>query len=327
MKIAQPGARPAKDETMRIGVSACLVGNPVRYDGGHRLASFVAETLSRHCTVVPVCPEVECGLPVPRETMHLVGDPAAPRLVTTGTGIDHTERLLGWARQRLPELAADDLSGFIFKSRSPSCGVQRVKVLTGAAGFRRVGVGLFARQLMAHSPLVPVEEDDRLSDEAVRENFIERIFAGQRWRACRQKAMHRDGLAAFHASHQLQIMAHSEQHCRALGRLVATAGELPVVELFARYQALLCQALARLATRKKNAKVLQQMAGSLRRMLTAGEKAELRTSIDRYRAGTLPLAVPITLVGSLVRQHGVAALAGQTYLAPHPLEIQLRSHA
>lgn len=178
------------DKKIRIGISSCLLGNPVRYDGGHQHDPFISQTLGCFCEFVAVCPEAECGLGVPRETMRLVGDPEQPRLMTTQTGLDHTERMLTWAQQRLTELEGEELCGFIFKSKSPSSGMQRVKVYPLAGGaMKRVGVGLFARAFMDHFPLLPVEDEDRLHDVGLRENFIERIFAYQRWRSIKNEVL------------------------------------------------------------------------------------------------------------------------------------------
>lgn len=163
-------------EKIRIGVSSCLLGNNVRYDGGHRHDPVLTETLGRFFELVPVCPEVECGLGVPRETLRLVGDPAQPRLVTSGTGIDHTARMVAWAAQKVRELAQEDLRGFIFKSRSPSCGMERVKVYVDGWREEKKGTGVFARAFMDHFPFLPVEEEGGLQEKRQRENFIERIF-------------------------------------------------------------------------------------------------------------------------------------------------------
>ena len=165
----------AKD--IRLGISACLLGQPVRYDGGHRLDRWIADTLGQYVTFVPVCPEAECGLGVPRESMHLAGDPARPRLITTRTHRDLTDRMVQWARRRVTELEKENLCGFIFKSNSPSSGMARVPVHDEKGGVAKTGVGIFARAFMDHFPLLPVEDEGRLHDDEIRENFIERLFA------------------------------------------------------------------------------------------------------------------------------------------------------
>lgn len=203
-------------EKIRIGVSSCLLGNAVRYDGGHQHDPFLTETLGRFFEFVPVCPEVECGLGVPRETLRLVGDPAQPRLMTTRTGIDHTERMLAWAVRRVRELEGEDLHGFIFKSRSPSSGMERVKVYMDGKRAEKKGVGMFARAFMDHFPLLPVEEDGRLHDILLRENFIERLFVYKRWRDLLQTRKTAGGLVDFHTAHKLLILSHSEEHYRKI---------------------------------------------------------------------------------------------------------------
>ncbi len=313
---------------IRIGISACLLGTKVRYDGGQQLDPLITETLGRFCEFVPVCPEAECGLGVPRETMRLVGDPRAPRLMTTQTGIDHTERMLSWSRHKVAELARQGLLGFIFKAKSPSSGMARVKVYPKATGGRprRVGVGLFARVLMEELPLLPVEDEGRLHDLGLRENFCERLFAMQRWRATKAKPTGQ-GLIAFHGRHKLQIMAHSVQHYREMGRLVARTEAKTLATLFAEYEAMLLAALRLLPTTRKQVNVLHHIFGSCKKVLTMAEREELLTIIDHYCQGLLPLIVPITLLNHYLRKHGQEYLAQQSYLHPHPLELRLRNHA
>jgi uncharacterized protein YbbK (DUF523 family) len=245
-------------QKIRLGISACLLGEPVRYDGGHQLDRFITDTLGRYVEFVPVCPEVECGLGVPREAMRLVGDPDAPRLVTVRTKVDLTARLLTWAQKRVRELEQENLCGFIFKSKSPSSGMERVKVYPEAAQGSPVprGVGLFARLFMEHFPLLPVEDEGRLHDPVLRENFIERLFVLQRWRELLAARPNLGDLVAFHTRHKFLILAHSPQHYRELGRLVARAKELPLPELCDIYQSRLMAALRLKATPKKNTNVL-----------------------------------------------------------------------
>ena len=314
---------------IRIGISSCLLGNPVRYDGGHQHDPYITDTLGRFFQFVPVCPETECGLGVPRETMRLEGDPESPRLVTTKTAIDHTERMLAWSRERVVKLESEDLHGFIFKAKSPSSGMERVKVYASktASQPRKVGVGLFARVFMEHFPLLPVEEEGRLHDLSLRENFIERVFALHRWRTTKQEAMTAGGLVAFHSCHKLQIMAHSVEHYRIMGRLVARTENKPVTTFFAEYETLLMTALRLLATEKKQVNVLQHLLGYFKKVLSPSEKVEMLSLIELYRQGTLPLIVPITMINHYVHKYQQAYLSEQTYLHPHPLELKLRNHA
>lgn len=314
------------EQKIKLGISACLLGEPVRYNGGHQHDRYLTDTLGQFVDFIAVCPEVECGLGVPRETLRLVGDHRQPRLVTTRSGIDHTERMLAWAGEKIEELAGHNLHGFIFKSRSPSSGMERVKVYRPGENPRNVGVGLFARQFMEAFPLLPVEEDGRLHDPRLRENFIERIFVQQRWRALLQKDRSRGGLVAFHTAHKLLIFAHSEKHYREMGRLVAGAKGMAPDLLFQQYENLLMPALKFKATVSKNINVLLHMAGYFKKKLAAEEKKELLDLIEDYRKEYVPLIVPITLMNHFVRKHDERYLAGQYYLAPNPIELKLRNH-
>jgi len=317
----------AERQKIRIGISTCLLGEQVRYDGGHKHDRFITDTLGQCFEWVPVCPEVECGLPVPREAIHLVGDPSAPRLVTVRTRIDHTERMLAWARKRVAALERDGLCGYILKSKSPSCGIERVRVHDEKGVPTRNGVGLFARAFRDHFPLCPVEEDGRLHDPALRENFIERVFALGRWRELCASRLDRGRLGAFHAENKLLLLSHSPALLRELGRLVAGAKALSSRALRDRYQALFMRALAQRATVKKHANVLMHMMGYFKKRLSADEKQELLETIAIYAAGQVPLLVPLTLLRHQIRKHGAPYLAIQTYLNPHPIELRLRNHA
>jgi uncharacterized protein YbgA (DUF1722 family)/uncharacterized protein YbbK (DUF523 family) len=317
-------------DTIRVGVSACLLGQPVRYDGGHKRDLYVMDTLGQYFEFVPVCPEVECGLGVPREPMRLVGDPDAPRLVTIKSGLDHTEKMQTWAAGRVAELAGENLCGFIFKAKSPSSGLTRVKVYNEKGSPAERGVGLFARAFVDRFPLIPVEDEGRLHDDKLRENFIERIFTLTRWRA----ALAGDGktsltarLIAFTSRHKLLLMAHSPELARQIGRLTAEASTWPSDALKHSYETMLMRTLALPATPAKHANVLQHIMGYFKKMLTAGEKAELNEVIDHYRLGLVPLIVPITLLVHYTRKYDVAYLHDQAYLTPHPIELKLRNHA
>jgi uncharacterized protein YbgA (DUF1722 family)/uncharacterized protein YbbK (DUF523 family) len=315
-------------EKIRLGISACLLGESVRFDGGHKLDRFITDTLGKYVEFVPVCPEVECGLGVPREAMRLVGDPAAPRLMTVRTKVDLTERMVAWARKRVQELEQENLCGFIFKSKSPSSGMERVKVYSDPPQGSPVtrGVGLFARAFMEHFPLLPVEDEGRLHDPVLRENFIERLFVGQRWRELLTARPTLGGLVAFHTRHKLLILSHSTRHYRELGKLVARAKELPVQELYEHYQSQLMEALRLKTTPKKNTNVLHHLMGYFKKDLSPDEKQELLEIIDYYHQGYVPLVVPVTLINHYVRKYHQPYLQEQFYLHPHPVELQLRNH-
>lgn len=314
-------------EKIRLGVSTCLLGEKVRYDGGHKLDHFLTDTLGQYVDYVPVCPEVECGFGIPREPFRLVGDPQDPRLVTTRTNQDHTERMAQWAWKRVEELEKEGLCGYIFKSGSPSSGMERVKVYDSNGVPRKVGVGIFARVFMEHFPLLPVEDEGRLNDRELRENFIERIFTLKRWRETLLQKQNLGNLINFHTRHKLLILSHSPEHYRTMGRVVAQGKDIPLKPLYDTFQTLLMEALQRKTTAKKNANVLQHMMGYFKEQISADEKQELLEIIDQFRRGYFPLIVPITLTNHYVRKYNQPYLKEQEYLNPHPLELQLRNHA
>ncbi len=313
-------------EKIRLGISSCLLGNPVRYDGGHKLDRFIRDTLGLYVEFVPVCPEVECGLPTPREAMRLVGDPETPRLVTRNTRIDHTERMLAWARRRVVELERENLCGFVFKKDSPSSGMQRVKVYAEQGTPARSGSGLFAKAFMNHFPRIPVEDEGRLHDPGLRENFIERIFALQRWRRLRDRNQTLGGLVAFHTREKLLLLAHSPAHYREMGKWVAEGKKIPAHECFDRYEQLYLAALQLKSSLAKNVNVLQHILGYFKKQLTGAEKQEMISLIAAYRAGQLPLIVPVTLLNHYVRKYDQHYLAEQTFLNTHPVALGLRNH-
>lgn len=315
-----------KQSIIRIGISSCLLGNEVRYDGGHKHDRYITGTLGNYFDFVPVCPEVECGLSIPREAMRLIGDPDAPRLVTNKTGVDHTERMNTWAKQKVADLSKEDLCGFIFKNKSPSSGMERVKVYDQNSVPKPVGVGLFARQFMAAFPLLPVEEEGRLHDMVLRENFIESVFVYRRWRDT-LKIGTPESLVHFHTEHKLLLRAHSEGHYRDLGRIVAQSGAADTESVFASYQETLMSAMRLKTTVKKHVNVLMHMLGYFKKVLTADEKQEVLELIDRYKSYHVPLIVPITIMNHYVRKYSEPYLARQYYLNPHPTELKLRNHA
>jgi uncharacterized protein YbgA (DUF1722 family)/uncharacterized protein YbbK (DUF523 family) len=313
-------------EKLKLGVSSCLLGQNVRYDGGHKLDHYIVDTLGEFFEFVPVCPEVGCGLPVPREAMHLSGDPAGPRLLTVKTGRDLTEAMLSYCRGKVGELEKAGLRGFIFKKDSPSSGLFRVKVY-GEGLPSRTGRGLFAAELVRRLPLLPVEEEGRLSDPGLRENFIERVFAYGRLRDFLAEGPGLGDLVAFHTAHKLLVMAHSVQLYRELGSLVAAGKGMDRSALLGRYEELFMKALSLEATVKKNVNVLMHMMGYFRKELSGDEKSELLALIGQYGESLVPLIVPITMIRHYVRKYGQSYLEGQIYLSPHPAELMLRNHA
>lgn len=311
---------------LKLGISTCLLGENVRYDGGHKLDHYLKETLGRYVEWVPVCPEVEMGLPVPREAMRLVGRPSSPGLVTARSGIDYTGRMVQWAEGRLHELEEQGLCGFIFKSGSPSSGMRGVKVYGESGIPSRAGVGIFARAFMGKFPLLPVEDDGRLQDPQLRENFIGRVFVYRRWHdAVVQGGSFRD-LIAFHTEHKLMVLSHSPRHYSELGRLVADGKKHAFRKLCSLYFGTLMEALKLAATTSKHTNVLQHVMGYFKRQLSPDEKQELIEVIGSYHRGLVPLIVPVTLLNHYARKFREPYLLRQYYLNPHPLELMLRNH-
>ncbi len=318
---------PDPTAAIRIGISSCLLGQEVRFDGGHKEDRFISRTLSNYFEYVPVCPEFEVGMGVPRESLRLVGDPESPRLITVRTKIDHTRDMHRFSAARVRELAVEHLDGYIFKKDSPSCGIERVRVYNEETGMAvRQGIGMFAREFMARFPLVPVEEEGRLSDPVLRENFIERVFCHWRWRNLVADGFTRGRLVAFHTAHKLLLLAHSPQHYEQMGRLVARPKEHKPAELARRYGELLAAGLEIKATARKHVNVMTHIAGYFKKQLSADEKAELQALITDYRQGLVPLVVPITLIKHYVRKFDISYLHDQVYLNPHPKELMLRNH-
>lgn len=317
---------PAQAARIRLGVSRCLLGDPVRWDGGHKHDHFLTDVLGPYVEYVPVCPEVEAGFGIPREPFRLIGDWGAPRLVTNRTGVDHTDRMQTWAAQRLEELAGEALMGFVFKKDSPSSGMERVKVYDRNGVPMKRGVGIFARAFMERFPDIPVEEEGRLNDTRLRENFIERIFTLDRWREVAERPS-RMGLVQFHTAHKLLLLSHSPEHYREMGRLVADLRGRPLDEVFGAYRGMLTDALRLHATNRKQRNVLQHAMGYFKKVLSPDEKRELLEVLEAYGREDVPLIVPVTLIDHYVRKYDEPYLKGQVYLRPHPLELRLRNHA
>lgn len=311
---------------IKLGISSCLAGEKVRYDGGHKLDHFLVETLGQYVDWVPVCPEVEYGLPVPREAMQLVGNPQSPRLVTVRTGRDHTEGMKRWASEKLDRLEQEDLCGFIFKSRSPSSGMRGVKVYNQARIPTRTGIGIFARAFMERFLFIPVEDDGRLHDPALRENFIARVFVFRRWKELQNSGGKIKDIISFHTDHKLLILSHSTEHYRFLGNMVANSKRYKPEKLRSAYIAGLMEGLRLLATVKKNTNVLHHMMGYFKKQISADEKQELLEVIEQYHRGLAPLIVPATMIKHYVRKYEDHYLARQYYLNPHPVELMLRNH-
>lgn len=313
------------DDRIKIGVSSCLLGEKVRYDGGHKHDDYVAETLSKYFTYVPVCPEVECGMSVPREAIRLEGEPESPRLMARISRVDFTDQMRSYCFSRLEKLKDEDLCGYILKKDSPSCGLWRVKVYRGA-GSVKSGSGIFAAALAGQFPLLPIEEEGRLNDAKIRENFIERVFSFKRWKDFLAGKPKMGALVDFHTRHKLLLMAHNPQIYREMGKLVARGREFTMEALLAAYEEMFMKALAFHATAKKHADVWMHTMGYFKKELSPAEKEELLDLINQYKNGLLPLIVPVTLLRHYVLIYDQPYLKDQVYLSPHPRELMLRNH-
>jgi uncharacterized protein YbgA (DUF1722 family)/uncharacterized protein YbbK (DUF523 family) len=311
---------------LRLGISRCLLGDEVRFDGGHKHDHFLTDVLGRYVEWVPVCPEVEAGLGIPREALRLVGNPHRPRLMTITSKHDHTQAMESMLDARLDSLRTLALSGFVFKRGSPSCGVERVRVYTAQGMPSHSGVGIFAKAFMERFPLIPVEEEGRLCDPSLRENFIERVFCYRRFQDLVQNGVTRQALVRFHTIHKYLLLAHSQPHYETMGRLVGQLNRYRLKELTLKYGEHFMKALAMKATVRKHVNVLQHIVGYFKNRLTAQEKAEVLGVIDDYHRGLTPLIVPLTLIKHYVQTFDVGYVRDQVYLNPHPKELMLRNH-
>lgn len=311
---------------MKIGISACLLGERVRYDGENKRDRYITDTLGNYFEWVPVCPEVEYGLPVPREPMHLVGDQASPSLVTVRTRIDHTEGMKRWIADKLRELERKDLCGFIFKSKSPSSGIGGVNIYSPAGIPINKGKGLFGGAFMSSFRLVPVIDDERLHNPTLRENFIEQVFVYSRWKIFLKNRPKLRDLIAFHTNLKLLVLSHSRTHYSLLGRLVAQGKKYRSDVLYSEYIGILMEGVRLLATVKKNTDVLMHIAGYFKRLLSSENKRELLEVIEQYHKGNVPLIVPLVLINHYVREFDEPYLKNQFYLNPYPVELMLRNH-
>lgn len=310
--------------TPKIGISACLLGNPVRFNGGHKESRLCSETLAQHFEFVPVCPEVAIGLGTPREPIRLVGDTDAPKAVgTVRPELDVTEALAAYGRQIAEQL--HDINGYILMQKSPSCGMERVKVYA-ANGHTQPGggSGVFAQALMQACPDLPVEEDGP-NDAVLRENFLTRVYAHADWQRLRQAGLSRRAIVDFHSRYKYQLMASNPLQYKVLGRLVAQLAEHSLEEFAPQYFSQLMQALKKPATRGTHCNVLLHLSGYLKDALGAEDRREMRHLIDQYRAGVIPLVVPLTLLKHHFRRHPDHYVARQAYMQPHPETLSLRN--
>jgi uncharacterized protein YbgA (DUF1722 family)/uncharacterized protein YbbK (DUF523 family) len=310
----------------KLGISACLLGQKVRYDGGHKRDYFLTETFGRHVEWLPVCPEVEIGMGTPREAVRLVGDPMKPKMIAERSGKDWTAQFNSFTAKRVQALVALDLAGYIFKKNSPSCGMERMRVYSAKGVPTRQGRGLFAAAVMSQLPLLPVEEEGRLNDPVLRANFVERVFAYHRWQQLARQRSSISALVDFHTRHKLLLLAHSDPHYRKLGRIVATIKRSGVSDSYLEYGRLFMEGLSIHATAKKHCNVLHHMMGYFSERLTPAERQELIGLIGDFRRSLVPLIVPLTLVRHYVNKYTVSVLQAQVYLQPSPKELLLLNH-
>jgi uncharacterized protein YbgA (DUF1722 family)/uncharacterized protein YbbK (DUF523 family) len=310
---------------IRVGISTCLLGQAVRWDGGHKREAFLTDVLAPYFEWVPVCPEVEIGMGIPREPVQLVRAEGGLRMLGTRTRRDWTEPMAEFAARRVRALERLDLCGYVLKKDSPSCGMERVKVRDAKGMARRDGRGLFAEALLRENPMLPVEEEGRLNDAVLRENWIERVFAYRRLRSLFEGRFSLGRLVAFHTAHKLQLLAHAPEAYRRLGRLVAGAKALPRAELRGRYETGFMETLAVRATPRRQVNVLQHCLGHFRERLEPKARAALAAQVADYQKGLVPLVVPVAMIRHYVDLLGVEYLAGQVYLEPHPKELMLRN--
>jgi uncharacterized protein YbgA (DUF1722 family)/uncharacterized protein YbbK (DUF523 family) len=314
------------DQPILVGISSCLTGLEVRFDGGHKRESFLTGTVSRFVDFVTVCAELEVGMGVPREAVRLIRRPDGVHMEGNRTGRDWTEDMERFCRRRVEELRALGLCGFILKKGSPTCGMERVRLYSPEGMPEKNGVGLFARALMEGIPDLPLEEEGRLCDPPLRENFFERVFAFRRLQRLFVPGWSRGDLVRFHTSEKMLLLAHDERGYRTLGRLVARAANRPAESVEQEYRSVFMATLRRKSSRGRNANVLQHMLGHLREGLAPRFRQDVAQEITHYRAGLVPLVVPMTMLAHYARVLEVPYLLGQTYLEPHPKELMLRNH-
>lgn len=314
------------NDKIRIGVSSCLLGNEVRFDGGHKRNEFVTDIFGKFVEFVPVCPEVEIGMGTPRESIALHREDGEVKLLGNKSGTDFSSKMQPYAEKRTNALGAEDLSGYILKKDSPSCGMARVRVYAENGMPSRNGVGMFASALMRRYPNLPVEEEGRLTDPKLRENFVERVFAYKRLQDFFAERWTQGGLIAFHTAHKLVLLAHSPNAYRGLGRYVAEAKKIPRAEFRDDYESRFMAALKKLATPPRHVNVMQHMLGYFREHLDDVARRELADVVNDYARGLVPLIVPLTLIRHYVRRFEIEYLAGQVYLNPHPKELMLLNH-
>ena len=312
---------------IKIGVSSCLIGEEVRWNGGHKKDRYVQGVLDNYFEYVPTCPEVDVGMGIPRETVALYGVLEDHKMISKKSQTDWTAKMNTYMKGRISTLRKNDLCGYIFKSKSPSCGIGRVPIYSKFGSNKvRHGPGMFASAFMKTLPLIPVEDEGSLHDPVIRENFIVRVFCFNRLQTFLKERFTMGALVSFHTKHKFLILSHSKKQYDAMGKLVANAKKIKTAELKTRYSKLFMAALTYKSTPKKNTDVLLHMTGFLKKILTREEKKNILSVIEDYRNELLPLVVPVTLIYHQVKKHNIEYLLDQVYLNPHPKELMLRNH-
>ena len=311
-------------ERPRIGISSCLLGQKVRYDGTAKRDRWIVDQLGTFVDYRPVCPEVAIGLGTPRPPIRLVGTPEATRVVgVEDPSVDVTEALEDFALNTAAQLA--DISGYVFMSKSPSCGMERVRLYTSKGHAEKTGVGAYARVLMQSLPNLPCEEEGRLHDPMLRENFVNRVFTYRRWQSLRSAGLTAKSVIDFHARHKYMVMAHSQAAHERMGRLLSHLKGVDLEAVADAYEAELMAALKRRAGRKRNANALQHIQGYLKDRIDGGDKQELSESIEAYRREEVPLVVPMKLLRHYFRRNPDHYIDRQWYLDPYPESLGLRN--
>ena len=312
--------------TINVGISSCLMGAKVRFDAGHKQSRYITDVLGEYFRFIPICPELEVGMGVPREAVRLIGDIDHPQMVGNRTGADWTDRMNRYARERVRRDDLSNLHGFILKKNSPSCGMERVKVYLKPGTVEKKGIGLFARAVLDQFPDLPVEEEGRLNDHPLRENFIVRVFAYHRLQELFAQPFSRRRVVEFHTAHKYLMLAHNPQYYRQMGQMVAAIDKETPAAFRDKYRQSMMQGLKYLSTVKKNVNVLQHIAGFMKKQATEMEKKDMHQAIADYHKELTPLVVPLTLIRHFINKYEVSYIQDQIYLNPHPKELMLRNH-
>ena len=311
---------------IKIGVSACLLGEKIRPDGRHARSHYLTQTLSKYVEFIPLCPEMACGMGINREPVRQVDCADRIRLIGYDTGEDWTERMDSWCERILVGLEEDELCGFILKNNSPSCALKMGKVYSTTGKAPRREQGFFTTRLAKHYPLLPLESDDGLKNPILRENFIRRIFVLDRWHSFLKRGGGIGHLVDFHTRHKMLIRAHDLRGYRELGRLLGESTIQTQNEVIDTYAALLFKSLELKTTRKKNSDVLMHAAGYFKKDLDSDDKQEIQSMIYAYKSGKVPLIVPMTLINHHARKLDKGYLVQQLYFHPNPSELKLLNH-